>query len=537
MNTHRLIRFSLTLFMLLSTAGLHAVAQVEQSAEDSLRAVEQIRQEQTQLTEELEQLRTELQMVKSDADATDRQQRIDDIETRMEDIELRLQALERSIKAIASPGGDEGWESGDDSWSDEWDDESWDDDDEWSWWKQDDGDDDQFDIEDTFFKKYPGNFPWMFPMTTRLHETFFRYNRVEGVYLGIAQSKRLYWHSKPWLVSTGSLGYGFANHTWRYNLGLYFPIYLDNQIIEIGGEGYSFTDSKDQWSFDRDENTLTAIVAREDFMDYFERRGFNANAAWYYRGDGPLNLRASVGYVHDTYANMNRETNWSIFGGDKTFRPNPRINDGNVNSMVVSLGATTLGDLDQRTDGWDAQLQYESAGGFAAGDFEFSQIIVDVRRYQPLGEHLNLNLRGRGGVSDGLIPQQRAFELGGPGTLPGYRFKEFQGSSVALLSAEFIVRSSIVGNARGWAKRLLQSTNLIFFANTGATDDVMPIVTRDVTNGAIETEFADGFDFGDWKSDIGVAFGSGDGDFRIGASWRLDRSESPNFVLRFSRPF
>ncbi|MDT8324011.1 MAG: BamA/TamA family outer membrane protein, partial [Bacteroidota bacterium] len=219
--------------------------------------------------------------------------------------------------------------------------------------------------------------------------------------------------------------------------------------------------------------------------------------------------------------------------------PNPFINDGNVNSVVFSAGLTTLASLDERSHGWDAQLQYEMAGGFAAGDFEFTQIIADVRRYQPLSEHLNLNLRARAGMSDGLLPQQRGFELGGPGTLPGYRFKEFAGSHVALLSTEFIVRSSIVGNARGWAKNLLRNTNIIFFANAGSTNGAQSLLgdVTDVTRGAMDVELGNDFVLDTWKSDIGVALGSADGDFRIGAAWRLDREDAPNFVIRFSRPF
>jgi hypothetical protein len=519
----------LCLLLLPATATLFA--QVDETArQDSLRAAREIRAEQEKLTQELQQLREELDRAKAMTDESARDEAVADVEHRIGDIEQRLEALERSIES----GESDDWETGDEGWTDEW--EEGDDSsfvDEWDWWSVDEDDD---DFDKSFFKKYPGNFPWSFPLTTRLHETFLRYNRVEGLYIGIAQPKRLYWHSQPWLVSTGSLGYGFANHTWRYSLGLYFPVYLEDQIIEIGGEGHSFTDSKDQWFFDRDENTVTAVVAREDFLDYFERRGFTANASWYLRGDDDLSIRASFGYVHDTYANMNRATNWSIFGGDKVFRPNPLINDGNVNSIVFSTGVSTLASLDTRDRGWDAQLQFEKAGDFAGGDFAFSQWLVDIRRYQPLNEHLNLNLRVRGVMSDGTVPQQRAVELGGPGTLPGYRYKEFAGSNAALVNAEFIIRSTIVGNARGWARQVLSLSNIILFADAGTTNIPTLLVTRDVRNGAISEDSESAFR-DEWKSDVGVAFGSANGDFRIGAAWRLDRSESPTFVLRLSRPF
>lgn len=533
MKTGATFRICLALLLALPALTQYAWSQTDPVNDDSLRALEKIQIEQKQLTEELDRLKGELSRLKnSDLTDAEKQNTIEELEQRITKAETRLEALEYQIQP-AGEAGDE-WTEDDEDWE-EWED-GWEEDEEWSWW-QTDGEEDQFNFEENFFKKYPGNFPWMFPVTTRLHESFLRYNRVEGLYLGFAQPKRLYWHSKPRLVSTASLGYGFANHTWRYSLGLGIPFYLNDQIIEISGEGYSFTDSKDQWSFDRDENTLTSILAREDFLDYFERRGFNVTAAWYYRGEDELNMRASVAYVHDTYRNMNRATNWSVFGGDKVFRPNAIINDGNINSVVLSAGLTTLASLDSRTDGWDAQLQYEMAGGFAAGDFEFTQLIADVRRYQPLGPHFNFNTRFRGGFSDGLVPQQRAFELGGPGTLPGYRFKEFAGSHVMLFSAELIVRSSLVHEARGWAKNVLQSTNIILFMNAGSTNGVTPTVARDVTHGALDVGMTDDAVFNNWKSDVGIALGSADGNFRVGAAWRLDRSESPSLVLRFSRPF
>ncbi|PLX31524.1 MAG: hypothetical protein C0600_05495 [Ignavibacteria bacterium] len=529
------LRICLILMLALPVFSQYAWSQTDPVMDDSLRALEKIQLEQKKLTEELDRLKAEMTRLKnSDVSDAEKQSTIETLEQRISKAEARLEALEYQVNPSAA-GGDE-WADDEEEWE-QWE-EGWEEeDDEWSWWQSDDTEGDQFNFEENFFKKYPGNFPWMFPVTTRLQESFLRYNRVEGLYLGFAQPKRLYWHSKPRIVSTASLGYGFANHTWRYSLGLGIPFYLKDMIIEISGEGYSFTDSKDQWSFDRDENTITSILAREDFLDYFERRGFNVTAAWYYRGEDELNIRASAAYVHDTYGNMNRATNWSIFGGDKVFRPNPHINDGNVNSVVLSAGLTTLASLDTRTDGWEAQLQYEMAGGFAAGDFEFTQLIADIRRYQPLGSHFNFNTRFRGGFSDGLIPQQRAFELGGPGTLPGYRYKEFAGSHVMLLSAELIIRSTLVHEARGWAKNVLRSTNIIFFANAGSTNGAMPLTARDVTNGALDVAMTDDAVFNNWKSDIGVALGSEDGNFRIGAAWRLDRSESPSLVLRFSRPF
>jgi len=508
-------------------------AQVGTAENDSV-ALHELRETQKTLLEEMRVLGIELQEAKAEAPGSERDARIDDIERRLSILEARIETLDSEIRAL---GGDaDGWDRWSDDWDPDWSDMDTEIDDKWSWWLKDD-DEQPFDIQENFFRKYPGTFPWMFPLTTRLHETIFRYNRVEGAYIGLAQVKRLFWHSKPPLVSTGSFGYGFANKTIRYSLGLYFPIYLEDQIIEIGAEGHNFTDSKDQWRFDRDENTATALFAREDFMDYFERRGYSLTASWYYRGERDWNIRAGVGYVHDTYASMNRVTNWSFFGGDKRFRINPLINDGNINSMLVSAGANNLPAIDDKTRGWKAQFSLEMAGGGMRGDFEFTQLVAEAVRYQPLNEHLNLNMRVRTGLSDGMLPVQRQFELGGPGSLPGYRYKEFSGSHVLLFNVELIIRSTLAGEARGWARNILRSSNLIFFADAGAVNDILPVATQDITRGAYNVSFGGDYSFEGLKTDLGVALGSADGVFRIGAAWRLDRSESANFIIRFTHPF
>jgi hypothetical protein len=529
---------TLLFFCFLSPAALFS--QIDTADSDSA-AVSEMKQLQRELLDQIRELRRELAEERTTPDTAERTDRMDDIERRLSLIEERIDSLDVEISAR---GGElDGWDDWDDSWDSEWTGGKDGKDSDWSWWLDTDEEESQFDLSESFFRKYPGNYPWMFPLVSRLHETFFRYNRVEGAYIGIAQVKRLYWHSKPWIVGTGSLGYGFANRGWRYSLGLYLPFYFENQIVEIGGEGHRYTDSKDEWRFDRDENTMTAFFAREDFLDYFERSGFTVSASWYYRGDKNLNLRGTLGYAHDSYDNMRRVTNWSVFGGGKTFRQNPLINDGNINSFIVSGAAHTLPSLSDRSKGWDAQFFYESAGGAAKGDFDFTQLTVDVRRYQPLNEHLALNLRARFGFSDGDVPVQRQFELGGPGTLPGFRYKEFAAAQMGLINSELIIRSSIAGNARGWARNVLRNLNIILFFDAGAIDGSdsdgsgKRIAGSNVRRGAMQASFGGDNAFDTWVSNVGVAVGSANGEVRIGAAWRLDRDEAPNLVLRLSRPF
>ncbi len=418
-------------------------------------------------------------------------------------------------------------------------------DDAWDLEDSDEDEDGMSMFKSKFFDVFMGDTPRLFPLGTDMGETVLRYNRHEGLYFGLASSKRLHWNSKPWIVGTGSLGYGFASHRWRYSLGLYFPIYLKNQIIDFGAEGHSFTDTRDQWVINRDENTAMSFFAKEDFRDYFEREGFSASASWNLRLEDALSVRASAAYVHDTYRSLAKETNWSLFGGDKIVRANPPILNGNLNSVVFQVEGATTGSYKEDVPGWKGALSIETAGGGLKGDMDFRQIMMDVRRYQPLLGFLNLNVRGRAVASSGFVPMQRAVELGGIGTLPGYGFKEFGGTHALLLNAELIVRSDeVAGHAEGWASHLLDMVNVIFFYDGGAVNTglLLPGNQRSRTGTALDfgTSFSDGFDhMSTWKSDLGVALGNSDGSFRIGAAWRLDGIEdhSPVFVLRLSRPF
>lgn len=392
----------------------------------------------------------------------------------------------------------------------------------------------QFDLQSTVFGKYPDTPLWPFPLDNRLNESLIRYNRIEGLYIGLSQPKRLYWHSKPNFVFTGNLGYGFSAHRWRFGAGLHLPLYFDNQILEFGIEGHSNTDSHDQWIVHREENTATAFLAREDFMDYFGREGFSLKSAWYYRGLEGMLFSATLGYVHDNYHSLASATGWSLFGGDKSFRPNPVISDGNVNSIVFSIAWSSTPTFTMHMDGWDTQLSLEYAGSFARGDFDFTQFSFDCKRFSMLTDFLNVNVRLLGGASDGNIPLQRVYAIGGISTLPGFRYKEFAGSRVLLFNAEIIFRSTpIFGDASGWIGSLFSALNLILFTDAGATKNLEDEIRGD----NVHSSFSNGLSLGRWIADVGLALGSADGAFRIGAAWRTDRAETPNFVLRFARPF
>ncbi|MFN2431630.1 MAG: hypothetical protein ABR599_02210, partial [Gemmatimonadota bacterium] len=70
-------------------------------------------------------------------------------------------------------------------------------------------------------------------------------------------------------------------------------------------------------------------------------------------------------------------------------------------------------------------------------DYGFTSVRLDLRRYQPLGQHrldARLVLGGRVG---GSLPQQKRYHLGGAATLPGYEALAVRGDRAALLNVRY----------------------------------------------------------------------------------------------------
>jgi len=372
------------------------------------------------------------------------------------------------------------------------------------------------------------NANWV-PETTNLDNFVFRYNRVEGLFLGAGSEKRYYWEGQKLYSLYGSVGYGFKSHTWRGNLGLSRQFAFDDgQLFELEVEGHSLTDSKDDWMIGLGENTAAAFFIHEDFRDYFQRNGFGVNAGYAVQQDY-LTGQVKVGYLSDEYTSMTNQTEWSLFGGNKVFRLNPLINEGMMRSVVGSAGLSTVTTTIYGPEGWSIVGTAEVAEKSMKSDFEFNRYVGDLRRYQPLGRYENLNVRLRVGSSEGALPIQKAFDMGGLGTVPAFPFKGETGNRMLLMNAEFVFNGDIFGDLEFWPSWLFREFNFVVFSDAG--------LVRTMPTAARWTEGFDRIHFSDFQHDVGVGLGTRSGSFRIAFAWRTDRSEPARLILRVARPF
>lgn len=369
---------------------------------------------------------------------------------------------------------------------------------------------------------------------TNLDNFIFRYNRVEGVFLGLGSEKKYYWDGHRQYNTYGSVGWGFKSHTWRGNFGLsrQFAVSRGNggtsHLFELGAEGHSLTDTKDDWIIRVHENSAAAFLIHEDFRDYFQRNGFSGHVAWYTQGE-ELTTQLKVEYRADTYASLEKRADWALFGGKKVFRDNPPIDDGSMRSVFGSAGLTTVSKTAYGPEGWSVYASGELARSRFGGDFSFRRVVADVRRFQPLGMYDNLNVRIRVGSSGGILPVQKTFDLGGLGTLNARRFKSETGNRMILGNAEYIINGDFLHDLDFWPSFLLRHFNFIFLADAGWIDTALP-----------STDWMEGFEkvrLSDFRSDLGVGISNRSGSFRAAVVWRTDVSAPARFIFRFDRPF
>lgn len=356
------------------------------------------------------------------------------------------------------------------------------------------------------------------------HDAFLiHYNRVQGLFLGANLPPRFTAGGN--LVNFdlfGFLGYGFAGKAWRYQLNGEVS-FLDNVWLRVGGSLYDLTDTEDTWRIPRDENALAASMIKEDFYDYFRRFG----AGVYIAQNITSHLELRAGYYKERYESLQKNTNWSLFGGDKHFRSNPAIDAGKSVAYKASLTLDTRDRMDAPGRGWYIQAHAIWSRPEYGSAFDFDRYLFDIRRYIPIGAHENLNLRMLAGSARGDLPRQHLFFLGGISSLRAHDFKELEGDRMLLANIEYALGPNNQKLHDNW---LLGDLNLIFFVDTGLawfSDDVQ---------GADE-----GFGKLTWErleTDYGIGFASDDGRVRLNiARSAVSGRNDLVFSFRLNRPF
>lgn len=266
-----------------------------------------------------------------------------------------------------------------------------------------------------------------------------RYNRVEGLFLGIGR-RPLEWSDSDRGRIFGQAGYGFGTEDWSYEIGAESRLggggRSNDFDVKIGGSFHRNTSTNDLWKSSWAENSAAAILFEHDFFDYHQTEGWTG----YVVSRITPYAQLSVGYRADEYTSLSKVTAWSLFGNSE-FRPNPGIVEGNMRSIVLALEGGQVRSFDQKPSGGAFRFEAEIGQGLG-GDFDFSRYVGDIRGYAKLSRVTGLNVRVRGGFTEGTVPIQKAFTLGGVGSVRAYNQNVFLGTRMLLANAELALYQS-----------------------------------------------------------------------------------------------
>jgi outer membrane protein assembly factor BamA len=279
------------------------------------------------------------------------------------------------------------------------------------------------------------------------------FSPVDGFNPAIGFSTTLYDHGRlNHTAISGFVGYKFAREDAGYSLGAERPLFGSPKLF-LGGELHDVTASDDWWRLTIPEQLVASAGFSNTFRDYYQRKGGQLFSTLQAGRHNELELMLRW----DRHAPLPNTSDFSLFR-DATFRPNLAAIDQRVNAWIIGYRFDTrpltgAGDATtyrrhltddlygfgiNREPGLRVEWTSEIAHGLG-GDARFVRDILDTRGYLSFSPRQLLSARGVVGGSSGTLPPERAFAIGGIGSVHGYAFKEATGTGMALVNAEYRV--------------------------------------------------------------------------------------------------
>ena len=345
-----------------------------------------------------------------------------------------------------------------------------------------------------------------------------RYNRVEGIHLGVEWKAFAEYNGR--VRGTLSTGYGLESEELTYAAKLNY-----RKSNFKGFEG-NFSYSHDISTNDTHligwmENSVSTLFVKEDFMDYFISTGIHSELI--YRISRKYEIYSKYSVVK--YKSLRRHDVWSIsdmVGADKNFMSNPSVIEGTGSGFILGFSYDSRINQFMITNSLTYSIEIEKTGGIFGGDFKYTGVNLNIRKYKRLFGPQMLVLRGFGGVRDGNGEEQFLFDLGGIGTLRGYDHKEFTGDKAFVLSADYMFKRTIFKRLPLKFLPFYPTMELTAFVDAGWTN-----------RGEFTIPLSDPmpFDAGEVRYNIGIGYSIRDM-VRVNFAKRLDGVDGIKFTLR-----
>jgi hypothetical protein len=268
------------------------------------------------------------------------------------------------------------------------------------------------------------------------------YNRVDQFTVGLDMTFK---PSKGWLPGLATrMAYaaerkdprGEGDGRWLYAMRIEQPLSAQRNA-HVAIATYRITDDDNFGQVGDVENTLAALFFHYDYKDWFERQGFDVEAATTWRERWTLSAR----YDNDDYGSITQLADGTkgLFRRHADWRANPAVDDGEIHAVTAGLDYDSRANKKSPRNGMKNRLRAETAGGSLGGDFAYRRYTADLRAYfSPGPSHVAKARLMLGTTSNGdFLPFQKTFAIGGIGTLRGYQYRHFRGRHLFLANGDW----------------------------------------------------------------------------------------------------
>lgn len=271
----------------------------------------------------------------------------------------------------------------------------------------------------------------------------FIYNRNEGLLLSFNSD----WdrHGKSSLRLNLTAGWRFEQKTYAGRLTLEQSFFSNKNLIVFAG-GFRETNTDDSWRMKDWENSVAAILARQDFLDRWDETGYEyglgADLKWFKL----IAARASVKQEEIPVSSV-----WSLFHKERGLRPNMIMAEANQELYRGILAFKPI-----EFDYFDSGLAFFVKGEQAV-DNSYARFWGLLKTQLRVHEDYVIRTRVMAGTSTGNLPDFRYFGIGGMGSVAAHEYKEQLGNQFVQVNLEFSFTPEFFEN----------DFSLVLFADTG----------------------------------------------------------------------
>ncbi len=212
--------------------------------------------------------------------------------------------------------------------------------------------------------------------------------------------------------------------------------------VALGARAFDVVEPTESWQMENGEVGLASVVLHRDYRDYYGRHGGEG----FVRFLGGKDADLTVSLSDEQWSDERQRDPWTLFRNDDAWRPNPFMDTGDMHLLTTRLRIDTRERENSPWSGWYLTGEIESGSGNLARigsplnvdpatggllpttpkHVNYTRGFFDVRRYNRIAPDMSLNLRlvTGGWLAGDALPTERKLSLGGPGTLPGYGFRE-----------------------------------------------------------------------------------------------------------------